>query len=346
MTYCRHEYLGIYLIKNPRTKQDRETNAQKLSQAEAIRAMREISLINEQYGFLDRTRLKMSFVKYYEHVSKEHSQDWQLAFKHFNDFCKGECLVSEVTVPFCKRFMEYLKTAKYRNDETKVLSVNTQSTYWSYFKFALKRAFADKVMSEDLTPYLDSIEKTEVHREFLTLDEVRSLVAAPCKNETAKRASLFSCLSGLRMSDILALDWSNIRIHPDGGHAISIRTQKTKAEALLPISEEAYSLLGEPDEGLVFKDMSASKLARALPDWLAAAGITKHISFHCFRHTYATLLVSSKVPIYTVSAMMTHKNVSTTQIYAHMVDEEKRSASNAIRLRRASTQNALEQPKQ
>ena len=346
MTYIRHEYLGIYLMKNPRSKQDRETNAKKVSQAEAIRAMREISLINEQYGFLDRTRLKMSFVKYYERITAEHSQDWRLAFLHFKDFCHGECLVSEITIPFCKRFLEYLKTAKYRNDENKTLSVNTQATYWSYFRFALKKAYTDKILSEDLTPFLESIEKTEVHREFLTLEEVRSLAEAPCKNETAKRASLFSCLSGLRMSDILALDWSNIRVHPDGGHAISIRTQKTKAEALLPISEEAYALLGEPGEGLVFKDMSPSKLSRALPDWLAAAGITKHISFHCFRHTYATLLVSSSVPIYTVSAMMTHKNVATTQIYAHMVDKEKRKASNAIKLQRSPDKSSADQPKQ
>jgi site-specific recombinase XerD len=73
-------------------------------------------------------------------------------------------------------------------------------------------------------------------------------------------------------------------------------------------------------------------LQSVLPQWLQAAGITKHITFHCFRHTFATLLVSSGSEIYTVSKMLTHKNVSTTQIYADLIDEKKRQAANAIKL--------------
>jgi site-specific recombinase XerD len=111
-----------------------------------------------------------------------------------------------------------------------------------------------------------------------------------------------------------------------------LRTEKTDAEALNPISQEAYELCGEKSTGLVFKGFKKTMLQNILPVWLKAAGITKHITFHCFRHTFATLLVSSGSEIYTVSKMLTHKNVATTQIYADLIDEKKRQAAETIKL--------------
>jgi site-specific recombinase XerD len=93
-----------------------------------------------------------------------------------------------------------------------------------------------------------------------------------------------------------------------------------------------YKFFGEKSTGLVFKGFKKTMLQNILPVWLKAAGITKHITFHCFRHTFATLLVSSGSEIYTVSKMLTHKNVATTQIYADLIDEKKRQAAEAIRL--------------
>jgi len=69
-----------------------------------------------------------------------------------------------------------------------------------------------------------------------------------------------------------------------------------------------------------------------LPQWVAEAGIDKHVTFHIFRHTNATLLSSAGIDIYTVSRMLNHKNVGTTQIYADIVDDRKRVAANAIKL--------------
>ena len=69
-----------------------------------------------------------------------------------------------------------------------------------------------------------------------------------------------------------------------------------------------------------------------LKPWLQKAGITKYITFHCFRHTYATLLIAGGMDIYTVSKMLTHKNVATTQIYADLVNEKKRAAAETIKI--------------
>ena len=70
-----------------------------------------------------------------------------------------------------------------------------------------------------------------------------------------------------------------------------------------------------------------------LKKWLKQAGITKHITFHCFRHSYAVIQISLGTDIYTVSKMLTHKNVSTTQIYADLVNSKKRETAEKISLK-------------
>jgi site-specific recombinase XerD len=67
--------------------------------------------------------------------------------------------------------------------------------------------------------------------------------------------------------------------------------------------------------------------------WIKAAGIRKHITFHCFWHTFATLQIALGTDIYTVSKMLTHKSVKTTQIYADLVNSKKRESANRISLK-------------
>jgi len=102
----------------------------------------------------------------------------------------------------------------------------------------------------------------------------------------------------------------------------------------LPISEQAAALLGERGEGVepVFKELKYSHTQTDLPKWLKSAGITKNLTFHGFRHTYATLLISNKVDLYTVSKMLGHREIKTTQVYAKIIDKQKREAANTIKL--------------
>ena len=112
-----------------------------------------------------------------------------------------------------------------------------------------------------------------------------------------------------------------------------ITTKKTKTDATLPISEEALALCGERGEGQVFQKLTPGVVASNLKDWIEDAGITKHISFHCFRHTFATLQLANGTDIYTVSKLLSHSNLATTQIYADVVSELKRDAAGRISLK-------------
>ena len=147
-----------------------------------------------------------------------------------------------------------------------------------------------------------------------------------------KRAALFSALTGLRHSDIQKLTWGEIQKEGDS-YRLHFTQQKTKGVEYMPISEQAYQLCGEPKEPnqLVFEDLpDPAWISKPLQRWIKAAGISKKITFHCFRHTYATLQLAGGTDLYTVSKMLGHTDVKTTQIYAKIVDEKKNQAVNAI----------------
>ena len=182
------------------------------------------------------------------------------------------------------------------------------------------------MLRENLNDFIDKIEWKEVKKQYLTLAEVKKLAATPCKIPVLKQASLFSCMTGLRISDILQLTWDNIEVGPDNGYYIRICTEKTETEA-------ALELCGIPGSGRVFKGLTRAMTNQPLKQWISEAGIKKHITFHCFRHSYAVIQISLGTDIYTVSKMLTHKNVSTTQIYADLVNSKKRETANKISLK-------------
>lgn len=247
----RREYLGIYLEKNPRTSTAKAANAAKMRQAEAVRAQREISIINDSYDFIDRSRRKADILAWFESILKNKDQKWLCVYEHFKHFVHGRCTFEEITLELCNGFREYLTTADQLSHAGKKLAQNSAAGYWSTFRALLAIAYKEKYLNENINDSLEKIPYIENRREFLTLEEVQALVNTPCKIQVLKKASLFSCFTGLRISDILALTWEEIQLHPDGGHCIVMRTVKTDALTYNPISQQAYELLGTPGEGLV-----------------------------------------------------------------------------------------------
>lgn len=194
-------------------------------------------------------------------------------------------------------------------------------------------AYKEKYITENVNDFLEGIKWQEVKKEYLTLDEMKILDAAECEVPVLKRASMFGLFTGLRLSDLLQLRWENIERSPDGGYCIRLCTEKTDTEATLPVSDEALKYCGERGEGVIFKGFRRSMAQQPFKKWIKAAGIEKKLSFHCLRHSFATILISLGIDVYVVSKMLTHRSVRTTQIYADVVSEKKREASNAITLK-------------
>lgn len=145
------------------------------------------------------------------------------------------------------------------------------------------------------------------------------MAQTPCDIDVLRRASLFSCLTGLRFSDILNLRWNNIQEVAGIGLCVVLKTQKTKTPATLPLCEDAIELIGERQTGKVFVGFKKTLTAKPLKDWIKAAKLDKRITFHCFRHTYATLQMAMSSNPYLVSQALTHKNLETTLRYTHNV---------------------------
>lgn len=199
----------------------------------------------------------------------------------------------------------------------------------------MKQAYKDELLAKDVNAQVAPVKPTETHREYLTLAELQTLARTNCPQDDLKRAALFSALTGLRFSDIAKLVWAEVRTTGPNEHGLQFRQQKTDGAETLPISEDAYELLGNPatPTDRVFAGLTYSAtLNGQVKQWVKSAGITKHITFHCFRHTFATLQLALGGDIYTTSNMLGHRDLKTTQIYAKVSNENKRKAANRIKL--------------
>lgn len=335
----RREFLKLYTYDKAKNEPDKRHNKETLQLAQAIRAQRQLAVQKGNYGFLSDEKQNTNFVEYFENLAKKragsNSENWFSALGYLKDFTDGKLIrFKDVNEAFCSDFREYLLTVPSRKSNKVSLSQNSAVSYFNKFKAALKQAFKDGYLEIDLNKRVETIKQAETERQYLTFEELQALANTECSVPVLKQAALFSALTGLRFSDINKLVWSEIQYSSNEGHFIRFRQKKTKGTETLPISEQAFRLLGErgkPDD-IVFIGLEYSYTQTSLPKWINKAGISKDCTFHSFRHTYATLQLSLGTDLYTVSKMLGHREVKTTQVYAKIIDKQKREAANKIQL--------------
>ena len=333
MKTIRHEGLNIYIYANPKNERERNFNAIMSEKAEAIRCRRFESIVNDRYDFFDRHKLKADFLEYYRRQLRKHDQKWEFVYHHFYNFVHGKCTFEEIDIDLCNKFREYLLNAKQLRRDGRI-SKNSASGYWSTFRGLLKILYRNQLIKTNINDFLDKIETEDTPKDYLSVEELYKLAETPCKKPILKTAALFSCLTSLRISDILSLQWHEIVDFAAGGKCVHTITQKTKTEDIIPISDEALQLIGYSPEktGLVFKGLKRSWTQQPMKEWIRKAGITKNITFHSYRRTYATLQGAAGTDIRTIQSNMAHTSITTTQRYMKVVDSNKREASNRISL--------------
>ena len=288
-------------------------------------------------------RQQIDFIEYFLKVSKDRHRNssqsiiinWNRVSELLKLFTNNQSLpFSQVTLSKAEEFRRFMLSAPCGGNKKGTVSHNTAATYYSIFKAGLKQAFIDGYLTVDISAKIKGIQDQESRREHLSVEELNILAETPCDRPILKRAALFSALTGVRHCDIQKLKWKEIQVVGEQVR-LNFTQQKTKGVEYMPISEQAYQLCGEPGkpEQLVFEDLpDPSWISGPLKRWIKSAGITRNITFHCFRHTYATLQLAGGTDIYTVSKMLGHTNVKTTQIYAKVVDEKKQKATKAIKI--------------
>lgn len=288
-----------------------------------------------------QNKQKRVFIEYFDELCITRNKNasnsilinWQCTSRYLKNFLGNKIVtMGNITDQWCRDFREFMIGAPSFAKNVEFLSSASASTYYSIFKAALRQAFVDGYFSEDIASRLKNIPVRNAQRLYLSIEELNKLIDTPCDRPVMKRAAIFSALTGIRHVDIKNMKWRDIMVN-DGQYNVNFTQKKTGEVNYLPISEQAYLICGTPGSpgDYIFEDLpNPSWISRPLKRWIKSAGITRNITFHSFRHTFATLQIESGTNLYIVSKMLGHRNIQTTQIYAHVTDAEKNQAANAI----------------
>ena len=343
-----YNFLKLYLVPET-TPAAKEANANTLRLANAVKAQKIVELQNSEFGFKSSNiKQKARLIDYLQAISAEKKQMsknyahiYDALIRHIKQYCGDQTTFKQVNKEFCIGFMDYLKTTEntlYKRGVSEtfpsgMLSENTKYCYIKTLNAALNKAVRDGILTSNPLNLLSRQEQPKRqldNREYLTIDEVKQLVKTPCRKPIIKNAFLFSCFSGLRFSDVRTLTWGQIMIDNEGQQVIKFTQQKTNKPEHLQLSNEALKFLPERNEAknsdIIFPLQKNGYMNETLKCWILAAGITKRVTFHVGRHTNATILLSLGVPIETVSKILGHSDIHTTQIYAKVIDKNKREA--------------------
>lgn len=339
-----YEFLKLYLIPE-RTREDKEKNRQTMQLANSIKSKRIVEMQNGEYGFKSEYATDTLFFDYYRAMcEKRHGNpesrgnwgNWYSCLHHLMKYEKNERITfAEITTEWVQGFHNYLEhdAVAWGHDyrkriKDKPLSRNSKLSYFNKLRACLNQAFEDGVIPKNPARGVENFKEEEGTRMYLTIDEVRKLAQTDCEYPCIKRAFLFSCLTGLRRSDIERLTWSEVFNQGDFTRII-FKQKKTKGQEYLDITQQAADLMGERGEpnAQVFSDIHSPTVTNtAIREWVLRAGIQKKITFHCGRHTFATMMLDLGTDIYTVSKLLGHRQLSTTQIYAKVMDKNKQRA--------------------
>ncbi len=342
----RTESLGLFLTPE-NTHEAKLRNEQTLRRAIAIRAERVLASENGKTAatksplmtewmeeYLNRLSPTLAPRTFNHHVVLVRNVREFLEYKH-----KRNLRVGQFDKKLYSEFINYMRNVYRVNKcglygKPEPLEPSTLFVKQRHLNRMMNAAVRDGWIS--INPYrlLNPNEKLKNHtspRTYLTREEVKQIMEAPIDSVRVKNAFLFCCFTGLRFSDLVALTWGDIH-KSNTGKEIWLRQKKTKGMAIIPLNK--YALMYLPDRARtspkdrIFDLPSGSSVRMTMNVLARHAGIQKHINFHTSRHTFATLTLSTGVDIFTVSKLLGHKSVKTTEIYAEVIMQSKVEAVN------------------
>ena len=329
----KHHYENTGLILLPETNEkSRRENARTMRKAEEILRERITQHLSSAASPLQKEKT-VTIVEWFDFFIEEQKR------RQVRDAKRMKCIkdilmeidplkaLIDVDKDYCLRLITYLRD-EYLTPKGKHIAPKTIFNICGYFCTSLNMAVQMGKIPFNPWNKLSQNEKPKnrgTKRDYLTIPEVKALISTPCKKSIVKQAYLFSCFCGLRLGDVMSLKWSDIT--DDGPKwLVGIVTSKNRKPLHLPLSGQARKWMPERSHDLVFPDLTLYCLNKALGEWAEAAGISKKVTFHTARHTFATMLLTLGTDIYTVSKMLGHSSVKPTQIYAKIIDEAKDDA--------------------
>jgi integrase len=294
--------------------------------AEAMRVKREQQIAAGAWGLVDSSRAAVSLVSYALEVQSTKATEGHL----------------HKVMPYLKEYAPHIQVRAIDADwleglkafllSRPALAQITASHYFGAVVHVLHRAVRAKIIARNPAEEVASIAEPEAVKEFLLAEEVAALAATPLRGELGYeiyRGFLFSCLVGLRVSDLRTLTYGDIIPKPKP-HIVR-RQVKTQDVVSVPVNESAMEIVGHGKHeatALIFPLLSRSKSQPIyyFRRWAELAGVPKKIGWHMSRHTFAVRLLEEGVDIYTVSKLLGHKDLETTMAYAKATEGMRRAA--------------------
>ena len=233
----------------------------------------------------------------------------------------GDSAIDQVTTAYLQGFLSYLQAQGIR--------VGTQRLYFQKLACVLHEAYRNGLFDDRILQRVKRPKREQEKKCFLTEAELKRLTKHRLDDQYSNIQSmfLFSCLTGLRFSDVQSLRWDEIK--RNGKHLLlEFHQQKTDTQERLPLCEEAEAMLRSQKRcgEYVFQKESNQRTNNVLKLWCQKAKVKKCVTFHCARHTFCVLLLTNDVPIYTVQRLMCHSDIGTTNVYADLLSKTKAKA--------------------
>ena len=335
----KYEFLKLYLV--PATNEAAKVQNSNTEQAaKAIRNQRELEIIQGKGGLTPVSNSKLLLLDWMEEFRKQklatgQSEERALSVEkvtnHLKAYAGEKVKLSAVDTDFCKGFISYLgnTTSGKHTKNTKPLASSSAKNYFQIFTSALNEAVRQRKIPANPVMYLSREDKKPIkaersNRTFLSIDEVKKLAATEFKNDNIKRAFMFACFTGLRISDIRNLTWGNI-VERDGAKYITITMMKTREPLTIKLNKQAVSWLPQKSKAKEVFDLPIHNavINDNLKRWAKAAGIDKSLCFHMSRHTFATMELTLGADLYVVSKLLGHHDLSVTQVYADIINKKR-----------------------
>jgi integrase len=338
-------YLDIY-VRGQRKREkleglvlvgDKATDKETLRLAEIAKAKRAQQVFSGEWELGDKiaaSQTLYSFLKNNTDKSKKRKcKSTVSTLKHLDVYPGGKTIqLSQITDKWIIEFQNYL-LAKF--------APNTVINYTGIIRAAINVAFKKNILIRNPLLNAPKVKVPETRKVWLTADELKSLAETSLNKgsvnndsaEETRRAFLFACFTGLRISDIKTLTWGDIEYSPP---QIIKRQQKTAEQVAIPLNSSAWKLLYDGSihdyRERIFPCLANIQYAQyyRIQKWAKKAGLKKHIGWHTARHTFAVMALESGADLYTVSKLLGHKDIKTTQIYAKVTDKLKRAAVDAL----------------
>lgn len=343
---CRsYEYLKLYLVPETDNKAARQ-NATAMRKAEAalkgrLRELKKLPSMNKRLAREDVSQTDLTLSEWltrFKEIQRSRGVRDLYAIERLRGIIAGmgggEVTLKAVDKDFCLSFMEYLKTGYKTANGLPLKSktvFNRQCTLVTALNVAVREGIIPFNPMNRLSRH-ERVKTSKGKREYLTIDEVKALIATPCKRKDIKYSYLFACNCGLRLGDVRKLKWGDIT--KDGNRwLLSVVMNKSEKPVHIPLGVQARRWLpkrkGADADSLVFGELPRDTHINAhLKMWAAKAGITKAITYHTSRHTFATMLLTLGADLYTVSKLLGHSQIKNTQIYAEIINRRKDEAVN------------------